>query len=219
MTTDDRPPGLPDAVLAILRQPDMLADPPADLQARTWAAIREDSARAAGETTETAEDVDRTTEGVDELASARHRRSARRRWVPLLAAAAAAAIVGTVTVVAVTGDDDPAATTVALAGTDVEPGAEGQAEITSTPSGFEIQLDISGLPPSPEGTYYQGWLRNDSDAVTIGTFHGREGSDDIILWSGVDVADFPTLTVTIQQVGGGAESSGVVVLRGEIDAD
>ncbi len=112
-----------------------------------------------------------------------------------------------------------AATTVALAGTDVEPAAEGQAEITSTPSGFEIQLDITGLPPAPEGAYYQGWLRNDSGAVTIGTFHGREGSDDIILWSGVDVADFPTLTVTLQQVGGGAESSGVVVLRGEIDAD
>ena len=139
--------------------------------------------------------------------------------MPLLAAAAAVAVIGTVTVVAVTGDDDPDATTVALAGTDVEPNAEGQAEITSTPSGFEIQLDITGLPPAPAGAYYQAWLRNDGDAVTIGTFHGRQGSDDIILWSGVDVADFPTLTVTLQQVGGGAESSGIVVLRGDIDSD
>ena len=85
--------------------------------------------------------------------------------------------------------------------------------------GFEIELDISGLPPAPAGSYYQGWLRNeDGDAVTIGTFHGREGTDDIILWSGVDIADYSALTVTIQQEGAGAESSGRVVLRGETPA-
>ena len=77
----------------------------------------------------------------------------------------------------------------------------------------------SGAPPAPAGSYYQGWLRNkDGDAVTIGTFHGREGTNDIILWSGVDIADYPTLTVTIQQEGAGAESSGRVVLRGVIPA-
>ena len=87
-----------------------------------------------------------------------------------------------------------------LAGTELEPDAAGRATIASMDSGFEIELDINGLPPAPAGTYYQGWLRNeDGDAVTIGTFHGREGTDDIILWSGVDVADYPTLTVTIQQ--------------------
>ncbi len=137
----------------------------------------------------------------------------------MLVAAAAAAVVGTVAVVTLTGDDEPESTLVALTGTEVEPAASGSAEITSTPSGFEIVLDISGLPPAPANAYYQGWLRNDSGAVTIGTFHGRQGTDDIVLWSGVDTADFPTLTVTLQQIGGGAESSGVVVLRGEIDTD
>ncbi len=52
--------------------------------------------------------------------------------------------------------------------------------------------------------------------VPIGTFHAREGDGPIELWSGVDVADYPTMTVTIQQEGAGPESSGIVVLRGEI---
>ena len=148
---------------------------------------------------------------------ARERRSRRRRWAPILAAAAAAVAVGVVGTVAVTGNDEPGSAVVTLAGTELEPDAAGRANIAPTDSGFEIELDISGLPPAPAGTYYQGWLRNeDGDAVTIGTFHGREGTDDIILWSGVDVADYPMLTVTIQQEGAGAESSGQVVLRGEI---
>jgi hypothetical protein len=124
-----------------------------------------------------------------------------------------------VATVAVTGNDEPKSTVAVLAGTELEPAAAGRANIVPRNSGFEIKLDISGLPPAPAGSYYQGWLRNkDRDAVTIGTFHGREGTDDIILWSGVDIADYPTLTVTIQQEGAGAESSGRVVLRGQIPA-
>ena len=123
--------------------------------------------------------------------------------------AAAAVAVGAVATVAVTGNDEPESAVVTLAGTELEPDAAGRASIAPMDSGFEIELDISGLPPAPVGTYYQGWLRNqDGDAVTIGTFHGREGTDDIILWSGVDIADYPTLTVTIQQERAGAESSG-----------
>jgi Anti-sigma-K factor rskA len=137
----------------------------------------------------------------------------------LLVAAAAAVVFGVVATVAVTGNNEPESTVAILAGTELEPAATGRANIVPMDSGFEIKLDISGLPPAPAGSYYQGWLRNkDGDAVTIGTFHGREGTDDIILWSGVDIADYPTLTVTIQQERAGAESSGRVVLRGVIPA-
>ncbi len=187
---------------------------PADLEARAWAAIRQEGAR-------TEEGIGQSTEAVDELSKARHRRSARRAWVPLLAGAAAVAVIGTVTVVAVTGDDDPDATTVALAGTDVEPNAEGQAEITSTPSGLLPRY--SSTSPAcrrrrraqPPRLAAQRRRRGHHRHIP----RGRQGSDDIILWSGVDVADFPTLTVTLQQVGGGAESSGIVVLRGDIGSD
>ena len=40
-----------------------------------------------------------------------------------------------------------------------------------------------------------------------------------MLWSGVDLERYPTLTVTLQQEGAGAESSGQVVLSGTVDAD
>ena len=203
MDSDERPPALPDKLLAALRQEELWVDPPVDLEDRTLAALRAE--------------LDTGAASVDEFAVARERRSRRKRWAPMLAAAVAAVAVGVVATVAVTGNDEPESAVVTLAGTELEPDAAGQANIAPTESGFEIELDISGLPPAPAGAYYQGWLRNeDGDAVTIGTFHGREGTDDIILWSGVDVADYPTLTVTIQQEGAGAESSGQVVLSGEI---
>jgi hypothetical protein len=203
MDSDERPPALPDRLLAILRQEELWVDPPVDLEDRTLAALRAELDTSPAPT-------------VDEIAVAREHRSRRRRWAPMLAAAAAAVAVGFVATVAVTGNE-PDSAVVTLAGTELEPDAAGRATIASMDSGFEIELDISGLPPAPAGAYYQGWLRNeDGDAVTIGTFHGREGTDDIILWSGVDVADYPTLTVTIQQERAGAESSGQVVLRGEI---
>jgi anti-sigma-K factor RskA len=204
---DDEPPrALPDRILASLRQEELWVDPPVDLEDRTLAAIR-------------AELDTRPAPTVDELAVARERRSRRKRWAAVLVAGVAAVALGAVATVAVTGHNKPESTVVTLAGTELEPGATGRANIAPKDSGFEIKLDISGLPPAPTGSYYQGWLRNeDGDAVTIGTFHGREGTSDIILWSGVDIADYPRLTVTIQQEGAGAESSGRVVLRGEVPA-
>ncbi|HEU4543231.1 MAG TPA: anti-sigma factor [Jiangellaceae bacterium] len=206
MDSNERPRALPDRILAILRQEELWVDPPADLEDRTLAALR-------------AERDNRSTSTVDELAVARERRSRRQRWAAMLVAGAAAVAFGAVATVAITGNNKPESTLVILAGTELEPNAAGRANIVPMDSGFEIELDISGLPPAPAGSYYQGWLRNeDGDAVTIGTFHGREGTDDIILWSGVDIADYSALTVTIQQEGAGAESSGRVVLRGETPA-
>jgi hypothetical protein len=206
MDSDERPRVLPDRILAILRRKELWAEPPADLEDRTLAALR-------------AERDNPPAPAVDELAVARGRRSRRQRWAAMLVAGAAAVAIGVVATLAVTGNNKPESTVVILAGTELEPNAAGRANIVPMDSGFEIELDISGLPPAPAGSYYQGWLRNeDGDAVTVGTFHGREGTNDIILWSGVDIADYPTFTVTIQQEGAGAESSGRVVLRGVIPA-
>jgi hypothetical protein len=142
----------------------------------------------------------------------------RRTWMrPVLTAAAAAAAVLVVVLGAVLftrdGDDGES---FALAATDVVPGASGSATVESTGSGLSISLNIEGLPPAEPGTFYQAWMRSDAGSVPIGTFHAREGDGPIELWSGVDVADYPTMTVTIQQEGAGTESSGIVVLRGEI---
>lgn len=106
---------------------------------------------------------------------------------------------------------------VALAGTDLAPGASATAELDSTPEGLRITLDVSGLSPAPEGFYYQAWVRNGDDGVTAGTFHMRGGDAEIELWAGVSYTDYPVVTVTRQREGGGAESSGDVVLRSTTD--
>ena len=61
-------------------------------------------------------------------------------------------------------------------------------------------------------------MRNGEDeAVTMGTFHMRSGDATVTLWSGVDVDEYPTLTITLQKEGAGPESSGEVYLRGSIE--
>ena len=86
-----------------------------------------------------------------------------------------------------------------------------------TPIGTRIILDVAGLPPAEPGTYYEAWMRVDAETgVSAGTFHLRGGDGEIELWSGVTAADYPLLTVTVQDEGQAA-SSGVVVLRGRID--
>ncbi len=141
-----------------------------------------------------------------------------RTWLrPVVTFAAAAAAVvavaaGTVLVTREGGDGE----SFSLAATEVVPAASGDATVESTGSGLAISLTIDGLPPAAPGTFYQAWMRGDIGSVPIGTFHAREGDGPIELWSGVDVADYPLMTVTIQEEGAGPESSGIVVLRGEI---
>lgn len=74
----------------------------------------------------------------------------------------------------------------ALAATDLEPGASGNVELTVPPDGTRIMIATSGLPPAPDGTYYEAWLRTGPDfGVSAGTFHRRGGGDESIeLWAG-----------------------------------
>jgi len=68
------------------------------------------------------------------------------------------AVVGAGTAVAIS-QSGPSATVVALTPTELAPDASGTVEISDTPSGFYIELDLDGLPPAAEGSYYQAWLR------------------------------------------------------------
>jgi Anti-sigma-K factor rskA, C-terminal len=107
---------------------------------------------------------------------------------------------------------------IALAGTDIAPTANATAAIKATGLGLRIRLDISGLEPAPAGSYYQAWIRNkDGGAVTAGTFHMRGGDGEIELWTGVLMDEYPIITVTLQNEGDGAQSSGVVVLKGVLE--
>jgi hypothetical protein len=139
---------------------------------------------------------------------------------PVLLAAAAALLVGVTiggTLVATRDEAPPAGTEVALAGTENMPDASATVDLRNEPSGISVTLNVSGLPPAPDGTFYEAWLVSEElGKVSAGTFHIREPQEDIQLWLGVDPANYDAFTVTRQPTQGGTLADGVVMLRGEI---
>jgi Anti-sigma-K factor rskA len=103
----------------------------------------------------------------------------------------------------------------ALAPTDLVPAASGQATLTKTTSGWQIELDAAGLPRLDDGRFYAAWLRNDAGVlVPIGTFNEGE---DVVLWAGVSPEEFSTLTVTRERADNEQASSGERVLVGSVE--
>jgi hypothetical protein len=169
----------------LLADPDGWAEPPAGLLGQILAGI--DSAA-----------------GRDGRRQIQMRRTVRAGAAALLAAAAV--------VIGIVVTRGPATTDVALAGTRLAPAASATAKLHATPSGLAIELDVSGLPPSPPGYYYQAWMKGPRGLVTIGTFHLRGGPGTVELWSAVSLADYPAITVTREPEDGNPVSSGQVVL-------
>jgi hypothetical protein len=150
--------------------------------------------------------------------TARPRPSARAgRRLMLVAAAAAIVILAGLAGILVRSGGDDGGQEFAVAGTELAPEASAVATVEETGSGVSIELDVSGLPPAEPGTYYQAWVKGPDGLVTVGTFHMRGGDDKVDLWSGVPLDRYPTLTVTLQQEGAGQESSGRVVLTGDVE--
>lgn len=103
----------------------------------------------------------------------------------------------------------------ALAATKLAPGANGQATLVKTSSGWRVELDATGLPRLANGRFYEAWLRSSSGLpVPIGTFN--EGRN-VTLWAGVSPVDFPILTVTRERTDGDEASTGEKVLSGKVD--
>jgi len=108
-------------------------------------------------------------------------------------------------------------TVVAMTGTELEAAAGGRADVRPTGSGWWIRLDVNGLPPAPEGSFYEGWVWSDEgEGVSIGTFHLRGGDAPVVLWSGVEMADYPSIWVTLENEDDGPEASGLVVMTGRM---
>ncbi len=200
----DEPPALPAWVTRALAAPAVWADVPAGSEESIVAAI--DTERAQSD-----------PGGAPATRSAPVRRPSRRHTMARLAAVAAAVIVIAVGVVLVTGDDAGEGVARTIVGTELAPEASATAVVDELTAGVAIRLDIIGLEPAPPGTYYQGWVRSDDgDLVSVGSFHVRGGDSLVTLWAGVDLDDYPTLTVTLQREGEGTDSSGEVVLRGPL---
>ncbi|HEX9866356.1 MAG TPA: anti-sigma factor [Acidimicrobiia bacterium] len=141
----------------------------------------------------------------------------RVRW-PVIAAAVGgiAAVIALVfsTVSVLNADTE---IVLAMSGTELELGAAGQALARPTGSGWWIRLELSGLPPAPDGSFYQGWVwSDDGQGVSIGTFHLRGGEEPVVLWSGVELAAYPSIWVTLQNEGEGPEASDLVVMTGRL---
>jgi hypothetical protein len=138
-----------------------------------------------------------------------------RRWLGPVAAVVGVAAIA-ILVVGLTGVfSSPDQQIVAIAGTDLQPGATGEAAIREAESGWWIRLDIADLPAADVGTYYEGWVWNDQgDGVSIGTFHLRGDPEPVVLWSGVDPANYPAIWVTLEDEDGDPSASDRVVMRG-----
>lgn len=139
------------------------------------------------------------------------------RWPLVLAGAGglvaiAALVLGTMNVI-----QDETETVVAMTGTELEADALGEAAFGPTDAGWWIRLDVTGLPPAPEGSYYEGWVwSDDGEGVSIGTFHLRGDDMPIVLWSGVPLADYPSIWVTLESEEEGPEASDLIVMTGRI---
>lgn len=195
---------------ALLADPALWGDPPAGTEAAVVAAIL----REAGTDPVTSRHDDHAAPAPAPLPVARRPVAA---WV----AAAAAAVLAVVVLLSPSPDDDgdtPSPDAVAtLAGTELASDARADVEVVALPNGVRIMLQVQDLPPAPPGTYYQAWVRRSpEEGVSAGTFHMRGGDGPVVLWAGVSTDDYPLLTVTLQQESEGPESSGQVVLRGEL---
>jgi hypothetical protein len=212
-------PGLdtPDAATAdaarrlrgLLASPDLWSEPPRGLLDQITAGIGSERAGLVSPPPAAAARHAARTASTD----GRHRtRMHRTRMRRTAGAAAAALLAAAAVVIGIVVTRGPVTTDVTLAGTRLALGASAVAKLHATPSGLAIELDVSGLPPSPPGSYYQAWMKGPHGLVTIGTFHMRGGPGAVELWSAVTLAGYPTITVTREREDGNPASSGQVVL-------
>lgn len=110
----------------------------------------------------------------------------------------------------------PLTGTATLESTGLVSGVGGDATLAQTTPGWRIELKVTGLSRRDnQQYYYEAWLKNAAGIlVPIGTFNQ---GPNVTLWAGVSPIDFPTLTVTEQQVGRSQASSGELVLTGLVD--
>lgn len=140
-------------------------------------------------------------------------RSPRRSHPGMRVAAILALVLVGLILILGNGQVEEEGTMVAMEGTVLAPAARGQAMVRETPSGWYIRLEVRGLPPAPEGSYYEGWLWREGEGVSIGTFHMRS-TEPVALWAGVSPSDYPVVHITLQDEGEGPAPSDRLMMSG-----
>ncbi len=184
------------------------AQPPADLEAQTLAAVRR---AAAGN-------------GSPAPPAAPARAAApRRRWaLGVGAAALAAAALAGAFVLGGRALDDGVGGTREISAVLTAPGGGGASaavEVTKTGIGRVVELSSDDLPILPTGELYEVWFVGPDDRpgspqrISAGTFHPDEdGRTRVTLAAAVDPALFPTISVTAEPADGDP-APGTEVLR------
>jgi hypothetical protein len=179
-------------------------EPPADLQARTIAAVQQAIMAAA------------RPEQAPEPARRRWQLHWKSRFTPLFTAVAAAAV----TAAAFVGVQLFAFAAPAVAATYVlspQPGQAGSATATATDlaGGYEIKLTARGLPKLGPGEFFECWYADPAsghqDLITGGTFSGRDGT--FTMWTAAEPGTFRVMEITEEKAGAGGQP-GQVILSG-----
>jgi len=172
------PDGLP---AALLRDPATWAEPPDGFFARIEAALPAES--------------DAAVLPVAPVVS-------RRRWQrPLFTAAAIVAALACGVLIGRIGgtsstDHERVVATFTLTAVDPAATLSADGPVFDRGVGFVYRLSDVSLPPAAADDYYEGWVESAAgERVSIGTFHMR-GEGVVSLWSGVDVAAYPTVVIT-----------------------
>lgn len=107
--------------------------------------------------------------------------------------------------------------TITLAALPDAPGASGHATVLAVDGHQELEVDVSGLPPSSAGDVYELWLLNSpEDLVSLGTFRVPEsGAATVRVPLSVPPDRFAAVDISVEPLGGSPTHSGKSVLRAE----
>ncbi len=200
----------------LLLRADVWDEPPAGVEDAVVAAIAAEADRAPLAPPQ----VGAEPTSLDERRATRRRGNSGAPWW-LAAAAVAFIVAGGLAILSPWGgtDDDSefAGDVVQLNPSEAAGAASASVEVTATPAGLKIVLDVDDLPGAPEGSFYEAWLSDGETRISAGTFHLRNGDNPIALWAGVADPAFTKLSVTLEPLDGDASSSGDVRFTGEFD--
>ena len=200
-------------------EPALTVLPPADLEARTLAAV----AQAASATRRT----DRRVRRADlRVRRADRRADLLRRWRdwPVRVVSLAAAIVVAAAVSAgflLSGSSPAQAYTTTLHPVAAAAAApSGQTVETQTSNGWSVHLTVAHLPKLTSGQAYECWWSGPGNKLSsAGTFTvGSSGTASVQMWTAAGPDDYPTVQITVENAGQDNQL-GRVVLTGTVSDD
>jgi hypothetical protein len=138
-----------------------------------------------------------------------------RRTRLLLAAAAVAVVAAGAGAIALNRDDD-----VTLASTPLAPldgtQAAGSASIVEEDDGTRV-LRIELEAPDADDGYYEAWLADESAVGMVAMGSVRPGTTSLPVPEDLDLADWPTVEISVEPLDGDPGHSGTSLVRGALD--